>query len=51
MAFFKHFVSLLGLPGFDARLRFGGHALVDSDRKQLALRLQESISTELAAVV
>lgn len=49
-AFFTHFLALLGLPGFDARLRFGDEALVDSDRKSLALRLQESISTELAAV-
>lgn len=44
--FFGHLLGLLGLTGFDARLRFGGDAIVDGDRKRLANRLHEAISSD-----
>lgn len=49
MEFLPHFVNLLGLPGFDASVKFGATALTDNNRKRLAARLHESISARLAA--
>lgn len=44
--FFGHLLGLLGLTGFDARLRFGSEAIVDTDRKRMAERLHEAISSQ-----
>lgn len=47
-SFFGHFINLLGLPRFEAHVRFGDATVVESDRKDLARRLHESISAQYA---
>ncbi len=47
-AFATHFVRLLGLPRFEANVRFGDGTVVENDRKQLARRLHTLISAEYA---
>lgn len=43
MTFTDHFLRLLTLPGFSARVAFGREAVRDSDRKRLASRLEDSV--------
>jgi len=44
--FAPHLFDLLRLPGFDARVTFGGEAVQHADRKVLAQRLQERVAAE-----
>lgn len=48
--FMPHLLGLLALKGFTARLSFGRDAIVEDDRKQLALRMHEAIGAELATL-
>jgi 1-acyl-sn-glycerol-3-phosphate acyltransferase len=47
MSFGPHFLKMLGLPGFDARLVFGEQPVVESDRKLLAKRLRQEVERQL----
>jgi lyso-ornithine lipid O-acyltransferase len=41
--FFPHFINLLGLPGAEARVRFGATFVADGDRRALAERLHAEV--------
>jgi len=43
--FVTHVTRLLEVESFEARVRFGATAVVEEDRKELAARLQEAVST------
>lgn len=43
MTFVDHLYTLLSKPGFQARVRFGAEQIVESDRKELAARLEERV--------
>lgn len=43
MTFVDHLYTLLMKPGFQARVRFGNDPIVQSDRKELAARLEEKV--------
>jgi 1-acyl-sn-glycerol-3-phosphate acyltransferase len=51
MLFFDHFFGLLKLPGFEARITFGPEPVRDTNRKQLAQRLHQSIAEQFIPVV
>lgn len=51
MKFGGHFLALLKLPGFTARLTFGEEPIRSSDRKVLAQRLHEAVQQQFEAVV
>jgi 1-acyl-sn-glycerol-3-phosphate acyltransferase len=51
MPFAGHVWTLLGLPGFDARLVFGEQPIRDSDRKILANRLRHEVERQLQPVI
>lgn len=51
MPFAGHLWTLLGLPGFDARLVFGEQPIRDSDRKTLANRLRHEVERQLEPVI
>ena len=43
MTFVDHLYTLLTKPGFQARVRFGEEPVVESDRKELAARLEKRV--------
>lgn len=43
MTFVDHLYTLLTKPGFQARVRFGDEPIIESDRKELATRLEERV--------
>lgn len=43
MTFADHLYTLLTKPGFQARVRFGDEPVIESDRKELAARLEERV--------
>lgn len=49
-AFLPHVWSLLGLPGFEARVRFGEERIVESDRKLLAERSWQAVQSRFEPV-
>jgi len=50
MKFVRHFIDLLRLPRFTARLSFGAERIFDADRKVLAERLWHSVSRQFEPV-
>ena len=50
MPFGKHLLRLMGLPGFEAILTFGGEPIRESDRKLLATRLQRAVQRQFQTV-
>ncbi|HKX45760.1 MAG TPA: 1-acyl-sn-glycerol-3-phosphate acyltransferase, partial [Planctomycetota bacterium] len=50
MTFAGHFVRLLGLPGFDARVAFGSEAPREPDRKVLADNLWQAVRAQFEPV-
>ncbi len=51
MPFVPHVLGLLRLPGFAASLRFGERPVRESDRKVLASRLHEAVSSRFRPVI
>jgi len=51
MTFASHFFNLLKLPEFHARLTFGSEPIQDTNRKQLARALHQSITNQFIPVV
>ena len=51
MPFAGHVWTLLGLPGFRARVVFGAEPVCESDRKLLAERLQREVERQLRTVI
>ncbi len=50
MTFPDHFMRLLGLRSFDARIVFGDAPICESDRKELARRLHDAVSGQFTPV-
>ncbi len=46
----RHLVQLFRLPGFSVKVRFGGHAIRDNDRKILAGKLHEAVCAQFEPV-
>ena len=44
MTFPDHFLRLVSMPGFEARLAFGAEPIASGDRKQLAMDLHRAVS-------
>lgn len=51
MPFLSHFWEILTLPGFDATIIFGKEKIVDSNRKDLANRLQQAVVDNFDSVI
>lgn len=51
MSFLGHFLELLTLPRFTATVAFGEKPIQASDRKELATRLQDAVTSQFQAVV
>lgn len=51
MTFGRHALELCRLPRFDATVVYGEEAIVESDRKRLAVRLREAIAEGFTPVV
>lgn len=51
MAFVPHFLELLKLPRIDAQITFGATQITASDRKTMALKLQEAVSMIFVPVI
>ena len=50
MTFLKHLMDLLRLPVFDARVTFGEAPICREDRKDLAMKLWQSVQRRLEPV-
>jgi 1-acyl-sn-glycerol-3-phosphate acyltransferase len=51
MPFGPHVFNLLALPGFEARIAFGDEPILESNRKELADRLQREVERQLQTVI
>ncbi len=48
--FVLHFLRLLGLPGFEASVRFGGEPVLAADRKALATQLRSAMEASFTPI-
>lgn len=51
MKFTPHILQIMAMPGFEASVRFGAEPIHEADRKVLAGRLQDAVSSAFEAVV